>query len=130
VTPTPELTQILPDLLGDLLGDLYAVAQAHGELHDTECREQLLDAVDRSFLRPRAGHELPLTFGLYAPEGNAQVREALARYVQRAGPAANQLSLSAQQRLDAFQNPAVLDPEGNTPDEYFGWLDQLPGEEA
>lgn len=126
MTPTAELSQALHDLLGDL----YAAAQVHGELHDTECREQLWDAVDLAFLRPRAGYGLPLTFGLYAPEGNAQVREALARYVQRAAPAANQLALSAQQRLDAFQNPAVLDPEGNTPDEYFGWLDQLPGEEA
>ncbi|THF69308.1 hypothetical protein E7T06_12515 [Deinococcus sp. Arct2-2] len=124
MTSPPELSQALRDLLGDL----HAVSQAHGELHDTECRERLLDAVYLSFLQPRAGYELPHVFGLYAPEGNAQVRQALARYVQRAGPAARQQQLSAQQRLDAFQNPQVLDPGGNSPDEYFGWLEELPDE--
>lgn len=110
------------DATREFLNELDGIADDHGEIMDTECREQLFDALYLSVLKPRDGYELPEKYGLYEPEGNARVKAAFQRYVGAALPLAAQEGLDTPSaRLDAFQN--VSSDAGNSTDEYFGWLD-------
>ena len=114
--------------LKNLLEDLNQIAENHGEIFDTDVREQLFEAVYVAYLRPREGYELPERFGLYEAEGNQQVRTALQKYLDTVLPLS--ADLNPQQRLDAFQDPEVTTEDDLTPDEFFGWVDNLDHLEA
>lgn len=112
--------------LRELLEHLYEVSQEHGEIFDTDCREQMFDAVYSGFIKPKPGYVLPDAFGLYQPEGNQTVRTALEKYIQTVVPVADGLGLSPQERLDAFQDYGVtVGEDGLSPDEFFGWLETV-----
>jgi len=113
--------------LKQLLERLEVVGTTHEELYDTDVREQLFDAVLRSYLRPEPGYEFPETFGMFEPEGNAAVRSALLEYVKRAGARAAEIGVTdPTARLAAFQDSDVETKEGGAaPDEFFGWAESI-----
>ena len=115
----------LQDALKTLLDRLNAVSENHGEIFDTDVREQMFDAVYLSVLKPRPGYTLPERFGMYEPEGNQAVREALEAYAQQVLPLFEQLQFTPQQRLEAFQDAGATTPDGLTPDEFFGYLETI-----
>jgi hypothetical protein len=111
-------------LLRDLLNRLGQVGVAHEEIYDTECRDRMSNAVFDGFIRPVDGFVLPSDFGLYSPDANARVREALARYIVDATRKATGLQLkSFHQRLAAFQNRDVKSDRGDYYDALFGYSD-------
>ncbi len=94
----------MEDLLRELLTDLASVAEQHGELNDSDVEETMTQAVFDGFLKPVPRYSLPDSFGMYSAEGNALVRAALARYIERATPLAAGQGLGFHERLSAFQN--------------------------
>ncbi|GGJ55010.1 hypothetical protein [Deinococcus roseus] len=117
------MTADLNQALQDFLNDLNDVAEDHGEIFDTAVRENLFEAVYLGFLVPRAGYKLPDRFGMYSEAANAAIKTALQKYLDAAVPLA--ADLTPQERLDAFQNPEVQTEDGLTPDEFFGWIENI-----
>src|SRR5262245_27167735 len=89
----------------ELLESLEALGLEHEELYDSDVREQMSEAVHRGFIEPEPGYELPEEFGMFEPEGNAQVRAAISRYIVRAAARAAAIGLpEPNARLAAFQD--------------------------
>lgn len=93
----------MEELLRELLADLAAIAERHGEINDSDVEELLTQSIFDGFLKPEPGFSLPLAFGMANVEGDALVRAALARFVERATPLADRLGLNFHDRLAAFQ---------------------------
>jgi hypothetical protein len=107
--------------LATLLDDLAAAGRSSTELRDSTVRDALSDAILDGFVLATTGYALPLRFGLATRRADAAVHAALRRYLDVAGPAAQQLGLaSAAERLLAFEDPAVRSADGATYDAYFG----------
>jgi hypothetical protein len=112
----------MEDLLRDLLNRLGQVGEHHEEIYDTECRDRMSNAVFDGFIRRLDGFVLPSDFGLYSPDANARVREALATYIAEASVQAPALQLrSFHERLSAFQNGDVKSNGGDYFDDFFGY---------
>src|SRR5882724_886739 len=114
----------MKEILIELLDMLEAIGSTHGEIYDTDVREQLFEAVYNGFIVPEANYKLPARFGLYKPEANAQVRAALSKYIAAANEAAEAKGLvTPRDRLAAFLiKGAYTTKEGQSGDEFFGWL--------
>lgn len=115
----------LQKALQTLLEQLLNISEEHGELFDTEVREQMRDAIHNSFITPKTGYVLPEKFGMYEAKANQAVKTALQHYADTVKPLAEVQHLSAQQRLEAFEDASVMAGDGLTPDEFFGWLGTL-----
>jgi hypothetical protein len=115
----------LQQALHILLEQLLEISEEHGELFDTVVREQMFDAVFNGFIKPKENNGLPDNFGMFGPEGNQAVKKALQQYIDAAKPLAEQFNLSAQQRLEAFEDADVIVGDTLTPDEFFGWVGTL-----
>jgi hypothetical protein len=113
----------MEELLRRLLNRLERIGNDHEELYDTECREQMSDAIMNGFLRASGADDLRSDFGLFSAEANLAVREALLEYVERTCPKASEFGLSRfHNRLDAFQNRNVASHgEGSFSDDFFGY---------
>lgn len=110
--------------LRQLLDALDTVSQRHEEVHDTDVREQLWDAVFKRFITPQAGYQMPQRLGMFSEAGNAAVRAALEAFFNHADVVAAQRSLaSAQERLNAFQNDDIQTDAGHTYEDYFGYFE-------
>jgi hypothetical protein len=110
--------------LKQLINALDKVFEEHDEVGDTAVREFKYDAVQKSFIVPQAGYELPEEFGMFSEEGNRKVRSALKKFLAHPEVAAAATKLKTpKERLDAFQNVDVESSEGNTYDEYFGYAE-------
>jgi hypothetical protein len=94
----------MEDLLRELLTDLAVMAEQHEEVNDSDVEEATSKAIFDGFLKPVPGFSLPDSFGMYSAEGNALVKAALARYIERAAPLAAERALGFHERLSAFQN--------------------------
>lgn len=108
--------------LHKLLNDLTEIAEDHEEIFDTDCREQLFDAVFAAFIKPKEAYVLTDKYGLYEAQGNARVKTALETYINTVKPLADQENLSAQARLDVFQDSGDAEISA---DEFFGWLESV-----
>lgn len=110
-------------LLKQLLNPLEAIGATNGEIHDTECRDHMGNAVFDGFIRPVANFSLPLDFGLYSASANDAVRSALADYIEEAKKLAPTVGITTfHARLSAFQNGAIKsDVEGTYFDDFFGY---------
>jgi len=108
-------------VLERLLNRLEEIAEEHGELYDTECREQMSKAVFNGFIFEKENYVMPNTFGLYEDEGNAKVKEALTTYIETMLPLAKEAT--AKERLEMFQDE-VYTESGESQDEFFGWVDE------
>jgi hypothetical protein len=111
-------------LLLELLQSLEEIGNAHDEIYDTECREDMGDFIFTSFVQPTSGRAMLEEFGLYSPEGNQRVRASLERYVDRANDLCERNGITDfHERLSAFQNPDVATSQGHFFDDFFGWTD-------
>src|SRR3982751_1746451 len=102
--------------LKHLLNRLDAIAEEHGEVTDTDVREQMYEAVYHGFIVQTPGYTLPGKFGLFEEDGNAAIRAALSEFM----PAASAAGIaSPADRFAGFQDGSVLSDAGNPYDEYF-----------
>lgn len=110
-------------VLAALLSKLCAVAENHPEVHDSEVRERMDDAVHNGFLIPTPGYRLPDTFAMFSTEGDLAVKEALAEFIDAAKNAAEAEGLDTfHKRLDSFQNLDVtVGPQRMCYNDFFGW---------
>jgi hypothetical protein len=109
-----------------LLNALDTIAEDFEEVADTDVRERMRDAIEKSLLAPVPGYQLPDEFGMFEPKGNAKIRAALANFIESAKGEADAAGVrSRADRLRAFQDVDVVSREGNTYDEYFGYDDSL-----
>lgn len=113
--------------LQELLDQLEVLGTDHGELYDTDVRQQMFEAVLNSFLKPQPGYVLPETFGMFDPAADAAVRAALLAYATRASARAGQLKLmDPNDRLAAFQDSDVQTKQDEQQhDEFFGWAESI-----
>lgn len=113
----------MEELLRQLLNRLESIGHDHEELYDTECREQMSEAVMNGFVRATSNYALPDAFGLHSAEANQAVRQALAEYVAGATARAAELRLGGfHDRLAVLQNPHVeSEGEGSFYDDFFGY---------
>jgi hypothetical protein len=95
------------------------------ELMDTDVRERMHDAVYKTLVDPQPDYQLPAEFGMFSPEGNAQVRAALSKFLAHPEVAQAKKLPTPKARLDAFQDIDVESAGGNTYDEYFGYNDSF-----
>ena len=110
--------------LKKLLDDLDKLVEEHDELGDTDVREQMYDAVHKSFIVPLPGYALPSSFGMFSDEGNRKVHAALQKFLAHPEVVADAKSLATPEaRLAAFQDIDVESSEGNAHDEYFGYAE-------
>ncbi len=91
----------MEELLRELLADLAAIGERHEEINDAE--ELMTDCIFDGFLKPAPGFTLPVAFGMATADGDALVRAALARFIERGTPLAERLGLNFHDRLAAFQ---------------------------
>ena len=112
----------MDELLKELLNRLGQVGKNHEEIYDTECRDRMSNAIFDGYIRRLDAFVLPSDFGLYSPEANTAVCEALASYIDRANAQANVLKLrSFHERLSAFQNGDVKSDRKDYFDDFFGY---------
>lgn len=107
-----------------LIDDLDAVSVEHEEVSDTDVREQMYDAVHKSFIAPFPGYALPDSFGMFSEDGDRKVLAAIRGFLAHPDLAAAAASLrTPEARLDAFQDIDVQSDSGNAQDWYFGYSD-------
>jgi len=110
--------------LKKLIDDLDAVAVEHEEVSDTDVREQMYEAVHKSFIAPLPGYALPGSFGMFSEEGDRKALIAIREFLAHPEIAAAAASLKTPEaRLDAFQDIDVQSDAGNAYDWYFGYSD-------
>jgi len=86
--------------LKQLIDDLDNVFEEHEEVGDTDVREQMYEAVSKSFVVPQAGYVLPADFGMFSDDGNKKVQSALRKFV--AHPDVLAASIVAQDARSSF----------------------------
>jgi hypothetical protein len=107
----------------ELLHRLEAIAEQHSERYDDQVCAALGEAVFYGFMKHNPDYRLPEAFGMRTVEGDALVREALARFLQAAHQATQQFGLDTfQKRTEAFQNPNVLTTSGRKYEDFFDCL--------
>ena len=107
--------------LVQLVEALSEIEKENDEVSDTDVREQMYEAVHKGFIAPEAGFQLPDEFGMFSPEGNQAIKEALAQFLNHAEvKTATQQLATPQARLNAFQDPVETE-EGLTQEDYFGY---------
>ena len=111
--------------LKQLVDDLDNVFEEHEELGDTDVREQMYEAISKSFIVPQAGYVLPAEFGMFSDDGNKKVQSALRKFLTHPDVLKAASSLKTPEaRLAAFQDTSVRSGAGHTFDEYFGYADK------
>lgn len=104
-----------------LLNTLEEIAQEHDELYDTDCREQMSEAIFNGFIFEKESYVMPNSFGLSKEEGNSAVKKALTTYIETMLPLAKEAT--PEERLEMFQDDDVYSQSGEAPDDFFGWFD-------
>ena len=94
----------MEELLNKLLQDLQVIGQDHEELEDSDVSEAMTDAIHNGFFKPKDGFVLPDEYGMYSEAANHAIRDALATFLNKATPMADDLGLKFKERLAAFQN--------------------------
>lgn len=110
--------------LKQLLNALDAVFEIHEEVGDTDVREQMYDAVHKTYIVPQPDYRLPTKFGMFSEDGNKMVHDALEKFFKHPDViAAGKNFATPEERLAAFQDSEVHSNDGNGHDEYFGFAD-------
>jgi hypothetical protein len=109
-----------------LLNEFDRIAQTYEEIGDTDVREQIRVALNDGYVTPKDGFELPETFGMFEPDGNAQVGAALRQFLAAANKIAAQRKnlQTAKGRLRSIQDENVTSDAGTLYDEYWGYVDE------
>jgi hypothetical protein len=121
----PSTMANMKQALKQLLNALDRIYENNEELGDTAVREQMYEAVYKSFIDPQAGYALPEEFGMFSAAANKKVKAALEKFLAHPQVivAAKELK-TPKERLDAFQDADVESSEGNIYEEYFGAADE------
>ena len=108
-------------LVGFLDG-LETIGDQHEEVYDTDVREQV-GAVTEQVLVTKSG---PLVvadeLGMFSPEANRAVSEAMRTYLAEAVPAADELRLDEAARRAAVWDGEAASSRGTPVDEFLGWV--------
>jgi len=124
----PDQDNPIRSALKLLLWMLGRVEQKHGGIEDA-AQAQLSDAILHSFLIPQHGYTLPEEFAMPTLEGSRAVYEALSRFLTHPQLAAARAALlTAEDRLEAFQDPDVRG-RGAAFDMYFTYRADLMSKE-
>src|SRR5262245_60768791 len=100
--------ETMDTLLLELLRRLERLGDEHGELYDSESREEIGGIVMDGFVRRTPGFKIPERLGMRSEEADRELRQALVEYIEGANKLADEIDLSSfHARLAAFQNPAV-----------------------
>ena len=70
-------TRIIKNALKQFLTALDKIYGKHEELGDSDVRDQMSEAVYRSFIQPQRDYSLPEKFGMFSDKGNDLVHAAL-----------------------------------------------------
>jgi hypothetical protein len=107
--------------LKELLDALDAVADVHEEIHDTDVRERMSEAIGLGFVDPASGSGWDRDLGMFSSEGNLAVAEALRRFISAASAKAESQGLGTPaERMAALQDHEVLSERGSRYDDYLG----------
>ena len=104
-----------------LLDDLDRIEAIHGEVTDTDVREQISAAVSHGFIASPSDYKLPQEFGMFRVKGDHLVRGTLGRFLRDPMVEAARARLATPNlRLETFQDPSVRSAGGKSYDWYFG----------
>jgi hypothetical protein len=117
-------------LLLELHCRLEKLGESHGELYDSEAREEIGGIVIDGFVRRKPGFKMPERLGMLSEAADLELRQALSAYIDGANKFADEIGFSSfHARLAAFQNPAVRTDSaipvdydelfGHTPPEWY-----------
>lgn len=116
----------MESLLLELLRRLEHLGEEHGELYDSEAREQIGGIIMDGFVRREAAFRMPERLGMLTESADLALRSALADYIDGANTLAEQLGLTSfHERLAAFQNCAVRTNPAIAVD-YEEWFGHTP----
>jgi hypothetical protein len=104
------------------LDALEAIGAEHEEVYDTDVRERMGAAIEETLITRSRPPEVPNELGMFSPEGNRAVREALQRYLADATPLAEALSLDEAARRAAVWDSEAASSRGTPVDEFLGWV--------
>ena len=107
-----------------LMNELEGIAESHGELYDTECREQMSEAIFNAFVFQEENYSVPSSLGFFSISGNKAVHAALNKYIIQMAMLLAEDS-SEQERMDMFQDARVYSQSEQSVDDFFGWVDEL-----
>ena len=105
------------------LDALEAIGAEHEEVYDTDVRERLAEVIDRLLVTPSPAATVPAELGMFSPEGNELVREAVTTYLAEAAPRADALKLDQAARRAAVWDGEAASSRGTPVDEFLGWID-------
>ena len=109
----------LKTALTQLLFALDRVQDEHGEVCDTVVRDVLRRVITDAFVLPKPSFVMPTAFGLFSADGNAKVRAALEHFLSSPEVQTTRATLTAEQRLAAFEDGDVRTNKGHTYDCFF-----------
>ncbi len=111
----------MEEILRALLEQLERIGKAHEELYDSDVRQEIGNSLMDGFVRTHADHPVPQEFGMFTPEGNGEVRAAVADFIDAASEKAVELRISCfHDRLAALQNRTVHTQHGYDYEEFLG----------
>lgn len=115
--PADKSGDSLADAVKRLIDRFREIGEDNPELEETVIRDETFDAIVRGFIKPESGYAVPSSFGLDDTGANRKVQRAIQRFIKDALPVADAHNLSAQQRLDAINDPSLQ------ADDFFGYCD-------
>jgi hypothetical protein len=93
------------ELLLELQRRLAALAEAHPEVHDTDSREAILEAIEVGFLQAKPGYDIPQQYRMFSWQADRDVTYLMEWFIPAARQAAEDAGLNTfHQRLQAVQN--------------------------
>ncbi len=111
--------------LVELLTALEQIGDDHGEVFDSEAREQVGNALMEAFVRQSNNYDIPATLGMLTDNGNRRVRAAVIQFIDCAIPICDGKDLICfHDRLKWMQDDAVTTPCGNDYEEFIGHTPQ------
>ena len=105
------------------LDALEAIGAEHEEVYDTDVRERVGAVIEQVLVAKSQPVTVPGELGMFSPEGNRLVREALAAYLGDAVPRADALELDEAARRAAVWDAGAESTSGLPVDEFLGWVD-------
>ena len=114
-------TRIIKKALKQFLTALDRIYGNHEELGDSDVRDQMYVAIDRSFIHPQRDYSLPEKFGMFSDKGNDLVHVALQKFLTHPETVvAARILKTPEDRFAAFQDDDIETSEGTTYGDYFG----------
>ena len=110
------------ELLLELQRRLAAIAGQHDEVHDTDSRDAILDAIEAGYLRAESGYRIPQQYRMFSWQADRDVTHLLEWFLPAARDAAERAGLDTfHKRLRAVQNRG--DELAEVEEAWFGWFD-------